>query len=350
MKKRILALTLAMAAAASLTGCGNGTQGSAGSANSAGSADSAAGSSSGTEPLVLKVNLTVGTSDPQYAWWEDFAADIEEASEGTLELELYTDQSLGTNDEITAAVAGGAAFINVPDYAGLVDYSADASIYHVPYLIQDPAQIYELWQSDVGKSIDAEIAENGIHVISAMYFGTRNVISRVPIYTAEHFHGVKLRVGTSKMWSFTAECLGASPTNTAWSEVYTALSSGVADACESPSTLLYSSKVYEVCKYLVKTEHLVCNSAVIMSEEVYQSLPDVAKEAIDTVGQQFAQDTITLTSEVADEYDQLLADAGVEIIEIDKTPFIEYSKANVEAAFPEWSEGLYQNAYNVLYG
>ena len=64
MKKRILALTLAMAAAASLTGCGNGTQGSAGSANSAGSADSAAGSSSGTDPLVLTVNLTVGTSDP----------------------------------------------------------------------------------------------------------------------------------------------------------------------------------------------------------------------------------------------------------------------------------------------
>lgn len=191
---------------------------------------------------------------------------------------------------------------------------------------------------------------NGIHVIAAMYFGTRNVISKKTIESPEDFKNLKLRVGTSKMWNFTAECLGASATNTAWSEVYTALSGGVADACESPSTLLYSSKVYEVCKNLVKTEHLVCNSAVIMSEEVYQSLPDVAKQAIDTVGKQFAQATIELTSSVAAEYDQKLVDEGVKIVEIDKTPFIEYSQKNVEAAFPEWSENLYQNAYNVLFG
>lgn len=302
------------------------------------------------ETTTLKVNLTVGTTDPQYAWWQDFAARVEEASEGTLKLELYTDQSLGTNDEITAAVAEGGLFINVPDYAGLVDYCDDASIYHVPYLIQEPEQIYELWQSELGQEIDQKIADNGIRVICAMYFGTRNVISSKPIESAEDFGNIKLRVGTSKMWNFTAECLGANATNTAWSEVYSALTSGVADACESPSTLLYSSKVYEVCKYLVKTEHLVCNSAVIMSEEVYQSLPDVARTALETVGKEFAQESVQLTSSVADEYDQKLVDEGVTIVEIDKTPFIEYSQNNVEANFPEWSEGLYQRAYEVLYG
>lgn len=302
------------------------------------------------EPFVMKMNLTVGNNDPQYPLWESFKEHLEEASQGTIKVELYTGQTLGTNDEITQACASGAEFINVPDFAGLVDYSADASIYHVPYLIQKPEQISELWKSEIGRGIDAEIAENGIHVISAMYFGTRNVISKTPIETADDFKSIKLRVGTSKMWTFTAEALGANATNTPWSETYQALSQGIADACESPSTLLYSSKLYETCKYLVKTEHLVCNSAVIMSQAVYDSLPDVAKNAIDEVGDWFAAETITFSSALADEYDQKLVDEGVQISEIDKTPFIEYSKNNVEAAFPEWSEGLYQNAYNFLYG
>lgn len=361
MKKRILALALALATTvACLTGCGqtsNPTSGSE-SGNGGGSVSQSDTSTPVTSPAtapaadatVLKVNLTVGTTDPQYQWWQDLAARLETASEGTLKLELFTDQSLGTNDEITVAVAGGGLFINVPDYAGLVDYCADASIYHVPYLIQEPSQIYDLWQSDVGQAIDAEIAQNGIHVISAVYFGTRNVISSKPISSGADFGSIKLRVGTSKMWNFTAECLGANATNTAWSEVYSALSSGVADACESPSTLLYSSKVYEVCKHLIKTEHLVCNSAIIMSEEVYQNLPDVAKSALDTIGKEYAKETVDLVNGVADEYDQKLMDEGVEIVEIDKTPFIEYSQNNVEAAFPEWSENLYQNAYHVLYG
>ena len=358
MKKKLLALILATATIlACFAGCGSNEAASssapatpAASAAPASQADSAPNAAAPAETKVLKVNLTVGTTDPQYAWWESFVSRVEEASEGTLKLELYTDQSLGTNDEITQAVANGAEFINVPDYAGLVDYCADASIYHVPYLIQKPSQIYDLWKSDIGTELDSKLEENGVHVISAMYFGTRNVISKKPVAQAEDFKSIKLRVGTSKMWNFTAQCLGANATNTPWSEVYQALTQGVADACESPSTLLYSAKIYEVCKNLIKTEHLVCNSAVIMSADVYNSLPDVAKKALDTVGDDFAKETVELTSAVADEYDQKLIDAGVTITEIDKTPFIEYSKANVEAAFPEWTEGLYQRAYDLLYG
>ncbi len=349
MKKRFLAGILTLVMLSCLAGCASGGAPAATGTNE-GTAAATNDTSAPADAKLFKVNLTVGTTDPQYAWWQDFFGRIEKASEGTVKFELYTGQSLGTNDEITEAIAGGAEFIGIPDYAGLVNYCPDASIYHVPYLIQEPSQIYKLWQSDIGKTIDSALDNNGVHVFSVIYFGTRNVISKPKVQSASDFSNVKLRVGTSKMWNFTAECLGANATNTAWSEVYQALTQGVADACESPSTLLYSSKVYEVCKNLIKTEHLVCNSAVIMSKQVFDSLPEVAQNAFMTVGQEFAQETVDLTSAIAQEYDQKLIDEGVTITEIDKTPFIEYSKANVEAAFPEWTDGLYQKAYEFLYG
>jgi len=357
MKKKLLISALVMSMICMLVGCSSGGGSSAQPSSSApapsSSAAAPAGSDTPAEPGVdaktFKVNLTVGASDPQYAWWQDFFGRIEQAAEGTVKFELYTEQSLGTNDEITEAIAGGAEFIGIPDYAGLVDYNPDASIFHVPYLIQEPGQIYELWQSDIGKNIDSKLDDNGVHVFSVIYFGTRNVISKPEIKEPADFGSVKLRVGTSKMWNFTAECLGANATNTAWSEVYQALTQGVADACESPSTLLYSNKIFEVCKNLVKTEHLVCNSAVIMSSQVFNSLPEAAQKAFTTVGQEFARETVQLTSDIAGEYDQKLRDEGVTIVEIDKTPFIEYSANNVEAAFPEWTEGLYRQAHDFLY-
>ena len=346
MKKKIFALTLAIAiAATALTGCGGNKSDSTPADNSSDSSDTP-----DVEAITLKVNLTQNTSDPWYEWWTDWANRVEEASEGTLKLELYTGQSLGASAEILQANAEGSYFIAVSDFAGLADYCADASVYHVPYLIQRPDQIYELWQSDIGQEIDAKIAQAGIHVIAPVYYGTRNVICNKPATTREEMGKVKLRVLNNKMWNFVAECLGANPTGMPWSEIYQALTQGIADGCESPTSSLYTEKFYEVCKYLIRSEHLIANSVLSMSQEVYDSLPDVAKSALDNVSSDFSKETVDLVAEQTEHFDQLLMDEGVTFLDFDKEPAIEYAQTHVEEKFPEWSEGLYQRANDFLNG
>ena len=346
MKKKIFALTLAIAiAATALTGCGGSKSDSSPTADNSGDDKTTA-----VEPITLKVNLTQTTSDPWYEWWTDWANRVEEASEGTLKLELYTGQSLGSSAEILQANAEGSYFIAVSDYAGLGDYCADASVYHVPYLIQRPEQIYELWQSDIGQEIDAKIADAGIHVIAPVYYGTRNVICNKPASNREEMSKVKLRVLNNKMWNFVAECLGANPTGMPWSEIYQALTQGIADGAESPTSSLYTEKFYEVCKYLIKSEHLIANSVISMSQSVYDSLPDVAKNALDSVSAEFSQETVGLVAEQTEHFDQLLKDEGVTFMDFNKEEAIEYAQTHVEEKFPEWSEGLYQRANEFLNG
>ena len=99
MKKKIFALTLAIAiAATALTGCGGSKSDSSPADNSSDSSDTP-----DVEAITLKVNLTQNTSDPWYEWWTDWANRVEEASEGTLKLELYTGQSLGASRTVSAA-------------------------------------------------------------------------------------------------------------------------------------------------------------------------------------------------------------------------------------------------------
>ena len=346
MKKKIFALTLAIAiAATALTGCGGKSDPSPAPVDNNGDNKTAS-----VEPVTLKVNLTQTTTDPWYEWWTDWANRVEEASEGTLKLELYTGQSLGSSAEILQANAEGSYFIAVSDFAGLGDYCADASVYHVPYLIQKPEQIYDLWQSDIGQEIDAKIADAGIHVIAPVYYGTRNVICNKPATNREEMGSVKLRVLNNKMWNFVAECLGANPTGMPWSEIYQALTQGIADGAESPTSSLYTEKFYEVCKYLIKSEHLIANSVISMSQVVYESLPDVAKSALDNVSADFSKETVNLVAEQTDHFDQLLKDEGVTFLDFDKEAAIEYAQTHVEEKFPEWSEGLYQRANDFLNG
>ena len=348
MKKKILALSLAiMLAASSLSGCG-GTKQTETTAPA--DKDTETPATETVEPVVLKVNLTQTTTDPWYDWWTDWANRVEEASEGTLKLELYTGQSLGSSAEILQANVEGSYFIAVSDFAGLADYCADASVYHVPYLIQRPEQIYELWQSDIGQEIDAKIADAGIHVIAPVYYGTRNVLCNKPVTNREEMGTIRLRVLNNKMWTFVAECLGANPTGMPWSEIYQALTQGIADGAESPSSSLYTEKFYEVCKYLIVTEHLIANSVMSMSQEVYDSLPEKAQNALDTVSAEFSKETVDLVNGETAKFDQLLKDEGVTFVEFDKEPVIEYAQTHVEEKFPEWSEGLYKRANEFLNG
>ena len=54
-------------------------------------------------PILLRMNMVVGNQDATFPMWEDFGRRIEEASDGTLKVEVYPTETLGkTNDMIEA--------------------------------------------------------------------------------------------------------------------------------------------------------------------------------------------------------------------------------------------------------
>ena len=158
---------------------------------------------------------------------------------------------------------------------------------------------------------------------------------------------LKIRCAATPMWNEVVRVLGGNATNTAWSETYQALTQGVADAAESPYGLLYSAKLYEPCKYIINTEHLVAATTVIMSQASYEKLSDESKAALDKVATEFAESQIGRVEKVTEEYRQKLEDEGVTFVDIDKAEFIEAAQDTPEY-FPEWSEGLYERVQEAI--
>ncbi|AYM14687.1 hypothetical protein At1D1108_50610 (plasmid) [Agrobacterium tumefaciens] len=292
-------------------------------------------------PTLLRMNMVVSNQDKTFPLWQGFAKELEAASNGTLKVEIFPSESLGKTVDVIDAVSRGAPILQDSDPSHLSNYVPDFSTFMAPYLVKKPEDIEKLWTSDTVKAMETKLAEKGLRVVTLVYFGTRHLLSNRVIKTRSDTAGMKIRNAPTKMWNEVSKVLGGNPTNTAWSEAYSALEQGVADGVEAPLSLLYSSKLYETRPDISLTGHLVATTSILMSQKVYDALPDDAKKAIDTVGRAEPAKRIPKIQALETEFRKTLEDKGIKFNDVDKASFLE-AAAQVPASFPEWTPGVYE--------
>ena len=297
--------------------------------------------------VTLKFNFVKTSSDPEYGWYAKYFNDIYEATNHEVGYELYPSEALGGSADVLEMAANGEDVVQDCDFSYLATYVPDIAVAMSPYLIQEPEQIVKLWKSEVGQEWEKGLEEKGLHFLDIHYFGTRNLICNKEVHTRDDLKSLKIRCAATPMWNEVVRVLGGNATNTAWSETYQALSQGVADGAESPYGLLYSSKLYEPCKYIINTNHLVAATTVVMSQATFEKLSPEAQKALDEVATDFAVTQIDRVNKVTEEYKTKLEAEGVTFIDIDKTEFIEAAQ-DTPNYFPEWSEGLYERVQNAI--
>lgn len=298
-------------------------------------------------PTLLRMNMVVSNQDKTFPLWQEFAAELEAASKGTLKVEIFPSEGLGKTVDMIDAISRGAPILQDSDPSHLSNYVPDFSVFMAPYLIKEPADIEQAWNSDLVAEMEGQLAAKGLHIVTLVYFGTRQLLSDREVNSRADTDGMKIRNAPTKMWNEVSRVLGGNPTNTAWSEAYSALEQGVADAAESPLSLLYSSKLYETRTNISLTGHLVATTSIIMSQQVYDSLPDDAKAALDTVGRAAPAKRVSAIQALEAEFRETLEGEGILFNEVDKASFLE-AAATVPANFPEWTPGLYERMLEAI--
>jgi tripartite ATP-independent transporter DctP family solute receptor len=298
-------------------------------------------------PTLLRMNMVVSNQDAHFPLWQQFAKQLEEASKGTLKVEVQPSETLGKTVDMIQAISRGAPVLQDSDPSHLSNYVPDYAVFMHPFLFKKPEDIQKAWQSELGQKMEAELNKKGLRIVTAVYFGTRHLISDKEIKARADTSGMKLRNAPTKMWNEVSKTLGGNPTNTAWSEVYSALSQGVADGAEAPLSLLYSAKLYEAKKRVSLTGHLVATTTIVMSQKVYDGLPPAAKQALDTVGRAYPAQRAPQILGIEKEFRTKLEGVGVKFNDVDKSGFIEAAK-DVSKAFPEWTPGLYDQMLKAI--
>lgn len=298
-------------------------------------------------PTLLRMNMVVSNQDKTYPLWQEFAKELEAASNGTLKVEIFPSEALGKTVDMIDTISRGAPVLQDSDPSHLSNYVPDFSTFMAPYLVKKPEDIEKLWNSDTVKDMEAKLSEKGLRVVTLVYFGTRHLLSNREVKARPDTAGMKIRNAPTKMWNEVSKTLGGNPTNTAWSEAYSALEQGVADGVEAPLSLLYSSKLYETRPNISLTGHVVATTSILMSQKVYDGLPDDAKKALDTVGHAESAKRIPKIQALETEFRKTLEDKGIHFNDVDKSSFFE-AAAKVPDAFPEWTPGVYDKMNDII--
>jgi len=102
-----------------------------------------------------------------------------------------------------------------------------------------------------------------------------------------------------------------------FSDIYTAVQTGVVDGNDNPPILFYTANFAEVHKYYSLTGHVYSMSTNVIKKEVFDDLPAEYQTILLECGKKYLQDDHNAgTIEMEQEYVDLIAEEGVEVNEV----------------------------------
>ncbi len=305
MKKfKLLALMLVIVlAATSVVGCG----------------------SKGNEVTVFKLANGSALGDERDQSLQEFAKLVDQKSNGTMKVEVFSGGTLGTWRDTIEGLEPGIVQIVCESIGTLEAYSPTASIDAYPYLY-DSYEHYKkvMLNGEVGQKImDAVAKEGGFVLMGPSNRGARIMTSNKKVESVEDLKGVKIRAPGIQMYIKTWEYLGASPLPMDPSEIYTGLQQGTVDAQENPIMYSYGNAFYDVCKYLVLTNHVFSTDVFIFNDKFFNGLPAEQQKVFREAAKEAGDFRTKLVEDKETETIQLMADKGMEVIRPDVTGFQE---------------------------
>lgn len=179
------------------------------------------------------------------------------------------------------AIAAGNLTMSITSAQELAQFFPEFSIFATGYVHQDAAHQVRVFNDPLMDPFKQKVEDElGVKLLSVMYLGRRHVNLRqtreeLDVQTPADLAGVNLRMPGTDAWQFLGKALGAAPTPLAFTEVYTALSSGAIDGQDNPLPTVVDKKFYEVTKQIALTAHLVDLNYIAFSKATWDAMtPD----------------------------------------------------------------------------
>ncbi len=267
-------------------------------------------------------------------------------SNGTLSLEIYPNQQLGTERQNIELLQIGSLDMTKVS-AAIENFNPKMKIFGFPYLFKDRDHAFRVLDGPIGKELLQGSAKYRIIGLGYYDAGSRNFYTKDrPIKKPEDLQGLKVRVMESVTDIAMVKSLGGSPTPISWGELYTSLQQGVVDGAENNLPSFHLSRHYEICKYFSLNQHTVRPDILIVGTSTWNRL--------NKQEQKWLQDSVDASVKYQRnlwkkaEEDALIAikKAGVTVFRPDKQPFIEKTSAIYDACQDQELLSLVQQIKN----
>lgn len=263
-----------------------------------------------------------------------FAERLSDCTGGGITVNVAGSSTMGDDVEALTSASANIIQIAANSQGATAQIIPELNVIGLPFLFEDAPSAWAAIDGEIKDIIDARAQAAGLKLLGLWDNGIRHVshLSK-SISTPADLQGVKIRTPPDEMTISIFNALQANPAPLTFSELPTALQSGVFEAQENPLTNIYSSKIHEITSYISMTGHKYETSPLLASLAWWSSLSSEDQACVQTSAYEataFQRETAqTLEAEVR----QKLEDEGATITTLaDRQAFVD-ATANV---YEEW--------------
>lgn len=256
----------------------------------------------------------------------EFARCANEALGDKAEVQTFGSSQLGKDKELLQKLKLGQITFSLPSSV-MSSVADEFGVFEMPYIIKDRDHMRRVQAAMMDSVFQPAVNAKGYEIIGLMENGFRHITNNVrPINKPEDLAGVKLRTPKGAWRVKMFKLYGANPTPMAFSEVFTALKTGVIDGQENPYAQIWSAKFQEVQKYLSITGHVYTPAYVLVSKTHFAKLPEDVQAALRKCGKESQDFVYEEAARLEKDLLEKLKSGGITVNEADKDAFIAASK------------------------
>ncbi len=232
--------------------------------------------------MVMRIAHTLAPDSHYQKGLLKFAEIFEKKSGGQVKVEIFHDSQLGSERDAIEGVSMGTIECTLSSTGPLANFSKKFMAFDLPFIIQDRGKAFKVMDGKIGKSILDSVADKGLIGLGFWENGFRMITnSKQPINTLKDIAGLKIRLMENPVHMETFRVMGAQPVPMPFGELFTAMQQKTVDGQENPLVIIYTSKFYEVQKYLALTGHFYSPAVFLVSKSFYNKLsPKLQKDLV----------------------------------------------------------------------
>ncbi len=211
-----------------------------------------------------------------------FEKEVEAASGGDIQVEIYPSAQLYKDKEVPQAVSSGAIEMGVASLTRFAGTIPAVDVFYVPFLLDSPEKVRKATSpgSPIRGPLDEAVLKTGARILWWQPYGNTILLSKKsPLHGPQDIKGKKVRVFGKTLGKW-VEVVGGKPVLTSGSEQFLAYQRGVVDIGMTGITTVKSRKLNEVMDAVTRVPIAAIEFVVVINEDVWKGLSDREREII----------------------------------------------------------------------
>lgn len=234
------------------------------------------------------------------------------------------------------------------------DLNSKFAIGTLPYLMDS----YEKWNAflvndALREELFSALEDKGLKVLDMCYFGRYGITSVKPARTLNDLKSMKMRTTQGKYPLAFWNAIGVNPVPMSWGDVIPALNQHVIEGTDQTMQVVYNLKVYDLCKYFTRTNHMMGLMFFVVNKKWHDSLDPEVRSMIDASVHKNFKRAREEGMEQDAKAEAALPGLGVELIDLSKedmTALKEAEKTVWKKFEPEISKEWLEKVSNFVSG